>query len=169
SASHGYLPSDHTWKVDFGSCSTKPETTSRVMWKGEAYDLLQFHIHSPSEHTIGGGEYDAEIHLVHVKADGSGTLLVLGIMIDAAEAYSDNLKLKPYWDQMMGIGSPFSGMPYDILPADPSYYHYRGSLTTPPCSEVVMWIVLASPVLMSDVQLKVFRSFVQAHPVSTVS
>ncbi|CAM9719953.1 unnamed protein product, partial [Ectocarpus sp. 12 AP-2014] len=64
------------WQVDFSGCTTAPY----LQYQGETYNLLQFHIHSPSEHVLGGAEYAAEIHLVHLKENTDDGLLVVGIM-----------------------------------------------------------------------------------------
>lgn len=116
------------------------------------YTPLQFHYHAPSEHTIDGYLYDLELHIVH-KNDSAGELSVIGIFFDMKkggnktnpflEEYLDG-HLKP--DAQGGWKSPKIDVKklVDGL-NNRKIYHYDGSLTTPPCSEIVQWIVVDDP------------------------
>ena len=118
---------------------------------GVTYDLLQFHVHTPSEHTVDGSDYPAEIHLVHQAGD---SLAVVGVFVDEGEA-NDGLDT---W--LQSIEGAESSIEYDVnalLPAPRSYYTYGGSLTTPPCSEIVRWVVMDTPVTASSDQLDALR------------
>lgn len=135
----------HTWQVNY-------ETGSTLTYDGDTYDLLQFHFHAPSEHSIDGQRADAELHLVHSNSDGD--LAVVGVLINAGAA---NTWLAEFWDDIpRSEGETELG--YEInaeggLPADRSYYTYPGSLTTPPCSEIVTWLVLKTPIEASQEQI----------------
>ncbi len=126
-----------------------------VELNGKTYKLLQFHYHAPSEHTVDGKHYPLEVHFVHKHSDDD--YAVLGIFfIQGAE---DQLFAR-YLDSIPEqVGSYTSSQTIDLkelFPSDRSYYHYEGSLTTPPCSEVVRWYVLKTPVEASAEQLKRF-------------
>lgn len=136
---------------------------------GKDYDLLQFHFHAPSEHTVDGKVYPMEVHLVHKNAEGR--LAVVGIMIKEGK---ENAALKAAWDNMPEKGGEektVSGAkinPTDLLPKGGQDFHrYAGSLTTPPCSEGVLWTVLKDPIEMSAAQIDKFKTVVHenARPV----
>lgn len=119
------------------------------------YKLAQFHFHTPSEERINGKPYDMVAHLVH--KDDAGKLAVVAVLFKKGR---DNAALKPVLDNMpIGAGPEHvvSGLNFNVanlLPAARGYYHFAGSLTTPPCSEGVAWYVLKSPVEVSAAQLQ---------------
>jgi carbonic anhydrase len=118
---------------------------------GVTYDLIQFHVHTPSEHTVGGSDYPAEIHFVHQAGD---SLAVVGVFVDEGTA-NEGLET---W--LQSIERNESSIEYDVnalFPDQRSYYTYSGSLTTPPCSEIVHWVVLDTPITASPDQLDAFR------------
>jgi len=157
--------SEHNWEVKIPD-EYKPENI--LSFNGKKYNLLQFHFHTPAEHTIGGGYYDAEMHLVHQNPD-TKEILVVGVMYEAGP-YADNSVLKRFWGTEPGKQFTLEGntvtlegkggfSPYqDILPADVSYFNYPGSLTTPGCDEGVTWIIMKQPVRMSDKQFKAMKN-----------
>lgn len=119
---------------------------------GTTYELLQFHVHTPSEHTVDGSSYPAEVHLVHKAPDG--TLAVIGVFVEEG---AENDGLNPWVQAEPDDGS---ALEYDVsalLPDAPTYYTYDGSLTTPPCSEVVRWIVMDETIEASPAQLDRLR------------
>lgn len=108
------------------------------------YELVQFHFHAPSEHTIDGEHAPLEVHFVHKSA--AGELAVLSILVEEGE--HDVL-----WDPVIRalpdkvgdarhVENPELDMS-ELRPLPRRYYRYSGSLTTPPCSEGVQWIVMA--------------------------
>ena len=117
---------------------------STLTFNGKEFELLQFHFHADSEHTVGGTQFPLEVHLVHSNPDGS--LAVIGIFFEEGDenallaAYFDNIP--EHEDDHYADSGTFNVG--DILPSNMSYYHYTGSLTTPPCSEIVNWIVIKS-------------------------
>jgi len=123
---------------------------------GIAYDLVQFHFHHPSEHTIDGVPFDMEIHFVHRAA--AGALAVLGVMVRNGEA---DTTLETIFRLMPPTGGATTRVetmlqPAALLPKDSASYRYAGSLTTPPCSEVVSWLVYRQPVSASVDQIDRF-------------
>lgn len=123
---------------------------------GKRYDLLQFHFHAPSEHTVAGKHSDIEMHLVHKSKKGE--LAVVGVLIDKGEmngAYKDVWAGLPEKEgKEMALKATVNA--FELLPAKKIYYSYSGSLTTPPCSENVSWFVMKTPVKLSGDQIKAF-------------
>jgi carbonic anhydrase len=124
----------HTLQVDV-------EPGSYVVLDGARFDLVQFHVHTPSEHTIAGERYPLEIHFVHRDRDGA--LAVVGVLFDEGDPAKAML---PVWSAAPRTGGKAKlARPVDpegLLPAQRSAFRYDGSLTTPPCTEGVRWIVL---------------------------
>ena len=120
----------------------------------DTYKLLQFHAHTPSEHTVDGEHYPMEVHFVH--QNDAGELAVVGVMIDSG---NENAAYDPF---TASVGASSGEATIDALdaklPTNRSYFTYPGSLTTPPCSEGVRWIVLREPVSMSEAQIAPFAA-----------
>ncbi|MDX8394211.1 MAG: carbonic anhydrase family protein [Mariprofundales bacterium] len=123
-----------------------------------SYELLQFHFHAASEHTIDGQHSDLVAHLVHKNAEGK--LAVIAVLLNEGDA---NTAIDAVWSNMpkdVGTENSPEGVSINaatLLPTDMSYYHYNGSLTTPPCSEIVSWYVLKNAVTVSKEQIAAFR------------
>jgi carbonic anhydrase len=144
---------------------------SRSMISGQAFDLLQFHFHHPSEHLLSGQALDLELHFVH-KSE-AGQLAVLGIFIRPG---AENAALAPIWAAMpkeagepQQIGTNID--PAALLPANRQYFRYKGSLTTPPCSEGVLWTVFKDPIEASSEQIRQFAELfpVNARPIQSLN
>jgi carbonic anhydrase len=124
---------------------------------GITFELVQFHFHAPSEHTIGGRTFPLEIHLVHRSIAGElavvGAVFTEGAHNDGYQLLVANLPGGPddarHLDKVPAHAD-------DLLPIPERYYRYVGSLTTPPCSEGVRWILMAEPIEMSAEQLGAF-------------
>ncbi|XP_022765998.1 alpha carbonic anhydrase 4-like [Durio zibethinus] len=121
-----------------------------VLWNGNAgkiningtdYEVVQCHWHSPSEHTFGGTRYDLEIHIVHQNAQNQITVISMVFQIGQADPFLSSLLSSI---ESIGGGEKDLGNvnPVDIGFAGRNYYRYTGSLTTPPCTEGVVWTVL---------------------------
>ncbi|CAL5225822.1 g8601 [Coccomyxa viridis] len=125
-------------------------------------NISNLHFHANSEHTRDGQYYGAEAHLVtSILMNGTAKLVVFGVWMDLSGNQTNPLyeKLQPYVD--MSKGPNCEPIPNNIMfnltnlfPANKSYVAYRGSLTTPPCTEGVTWIVFTTPVKMSIPQVK---------------
>jgi carbonic anhydrase len=127
----------------------------------EQFQLVQYHFHCPSEHTVHGQSYPMEMHLVHQSA--AGHLAVVGVFIEEG---AHNSAFDPIWTNLPrkeGAESHVDSVTVDVnqlLPVDSASYRYVGSLTTPPCSEGVQWIVMATPISMSAEQIAAFRAII---------
>jgi carbonic anhydrase len=153
----------HTIQADYDPGST-------MSLDGKRYELLQFHFHVPSEHRLGGIEFPMEVHLVHRASDGA--LAVLGAFfygglrdkpgIMASTAKTPVLdKLWEAWPSKGGKVSKADTVDVsELLPFDRSYLTYEGSLTTPPCTEGVRWLLLTTPVLAGQSHVEKFLAIV---------
>ena len=145
----------HTIQVNY-----TPGSTAKI--DGKVYKLLQFHFHTPSEHMVNGSHYDMEMHLVH-KND-KNELAVIGVFMKKGQ---ENAIIKRIWNNIpKEINKEKVSLTetiniQSIIPSDMSYYHYYGSLTTPPCSEGVNWSVLKSPIEVSEQQIETFKSLMK--------
>lgn len=118
------------------------------------YEMVQFHFHAPSEHTIDGEHAPLEVHFVHKSA--AGQLAVIGILVE--EGAYDVL-----WEPILGALPDGPGQDRrledldlemsELRPLPSRFYRYRGSLTTPPCSEGITWIVMAERRQISPAQM----------------
>ena len=146
----------HTIQVNY-------KAGSSLSIDGAEYDLKQFHFHAPSEDKLNGKSYAMEAHLVH--ADKDGKLAVVGVMIEEG---AENEALKAIWADMPEKADEKKTMASEvsvegILPSNRDYYRFNGSLTTPPCSEGVLWLVLKNPLTTSKEQVAQFSQTV-GHP-----
>ena len=127
---------------------------SSISLDGVAFELKQFHFHAPSENRIDGQSFPMEAHFVH--ADAAGNLAVVAVMFEQG---ADNPALEKVWKRMPGHEGEKQALstevaPIELLPTNRDYYRYSGSLTTPPCSEGVRWLVLKHPATLAKPQLQ---------------
>jgi carbonic anhydrase len=146
----------HTVQVDYAAGSS-------ISVDGIRFVLTQFHFHAPGEHRIDGRSYPMEAHLVHV--DPSGNLAVVALMFEEGR---ENQALAALWRSMPEREGRRRALPAsfdvnDLLPVTRDYYRVNGSLTTPPCTEGVRWLVLKTPVSVSSEQVAAFAR-VMKHP-----
>lgn len=159
------LNNGHTVQVNF------PEGNG-IQVGEDRYKLLQFHVHTPSEEQVQGKPYDMVAHLVH-KND-AGQLAVVAVLFKQGQ---ENAALKPVWGKLPVKAGPEQKYadikvdPAKLLPVAKGYYTFEGSLTTPPCSEGVRWLVLKQPVEMSAAQLAAVSKIVHsnARPVQSLN
>ncbi len=138
------------------------EAGSKLTLNGRDYDLVQFHFHTDSEHTRDGQRYPMETHLVH-KDEITGNLVVVGILFKEGK---ENTFLANFIDNLpedddAHYTSQSKVNIKDLLPQSTAYYTYTGSLTTPPCSEIVTWFVMKSPVETSSDQISKFHEIIK--------
>jgi len=136
---------------------TSLEGSNTLKVDGRAFELKQFHFHTPSENHVDGKEYPLEAHFVH--EDEQGNLVVVAVFFKLGESNSTLAKLLqniPSKDQNIAIKVPFDADA--LIPSDKEYYRFSGSLTTPPCSEGVRWLVLKDVQSISPEQVKQFAN-----------
>jgi carbonic anhydrase len=143
--------------VDNGQTIQVEVGESSISLTGKTYELIQFHFHRPSEEKVNGQRFDMVAHLVH-KAD-DGQLAVVAVLLERG---TENGFIQTLWNNMpleknMPVAPPNTTIdPNTLLPASRNYYTYFGSLTTPPCSEGVLWLVMKQPVQVSQDQINIF-------------
>jgi carbonic anhydrase len=125
----------------------------------ESYHLLQFHTHTPSEGAINGKRADMVIHFVHINDQKK--LAVVGVYLEKGK--TANPLIEKVWKVMPKTLGKFQHHDIQIdanqlLPQDKNYYTFTGSLTTPPCSEGVKWMILKQPVSISAEQLALYQA-----------
>ncbi len=141
---------------------TTAENTIRI--NNESFELKQFHYHTPSEHQFGSQNYPAEIHFVH--ANNEGNLAVVGVMLEQGQANSAMRVLLDGTQLSAKNKAEFTANKVDLsglIPAMPTFYHYQGSLTTPPCSEKVQWYVTKEPLKLANDQLAIMTDLYEGN------
>lgn len=134
---------------------------NRIVVMGREFELVQFHFHRPSEERVNGKLYEMVAHLVHKDKDGR--LAVVAVLLDKGPR---NPIVQTLWNHLpleRNVEYPAS-VALDVealLPEDRSYFSYMGSLTTPPCSEGVLWVVLRNP---ADVSAEQVAAFARLYP-----
>ena len=158
------IDNGHTVQVNVA-----PGNTIEVM--GRRFELQQFHFHRPSEEHVAGRQFDMSAHLVH--KDAEGRLAVVAVLLERGGAQP---VVQSVWNNLpLEKGEELAApTPIDLqqlLPADRGYYTYMGSLTTPPCSEGVLWMVMKQPVPVSAEQVGIFSRLypMNARPVQSAA
>lgn len=143
---------------------------SKLRIDGAPFELLQFHFHRPSEEAINGRRQAMVVHFVHKSPDGE--LAVLGVLLQMG---NENPMIKTLWDhapvkkgpEVQPEGVAFN--PANLLPRELDFYHYDGSLTTPPCTEKVKFYILRSMVNISRDQVTQFPFKMNARPIQPLN
>jgi carbonic anhydrase len=134
-----------------------PEGAGVLEVGGTKYNLLQFHWHTPSEHELNSEGFPMEMHLVHQKV-GADDLLVVGVWLEIADDPHEELD-KIFSDLPEEEGKTKLVRGFDLttlLTEDLGSFRYQGSLTTPPFTEGVQWVVLDETLEVSQGQVQVF-------------
>ncbi len=156
-----YVPSSgkvhnngHSIQVDLG----KPAKASgnQLLVNGKAYDLKQFHFHTPSEHTINGRRAPMEAHLVHKNAQGQLAVVAVMIFAGGKNQLVDRMPIPPKKGDYSTSGGPNIN-PALLLPRNRRAFTFTGSLTTPPCTQNVGWIVMQTPLIIAPRTLAKFK------------
>lgn len=150
----------HTVQFDY-------DAGSSVRIGGVSYRLAQFHFHTPSEHTVDGVSYPLELHLVHTDASDRPAVVV-GILVKAGTHPLP--ALEPAFQHLPAHTDEHSRLPgvtvnaVNLLPAERSFFHYLGSLTTPPCTEGIQWYVLSTPIELPPERIDAYRVLAHLNP-----
>jgi carbonic anhydrase len=147
------LYNGHTIQVNF-------KEGNMMVFDSAAYQLKQVHFHAPSENSIHGESFPMEAQFVH--ADTKGNLTVIGVMFKEGK---ENEGLTRLWEQLPteeSAPTPVKSrvLPTDLIPKNPTYFRFSGSLTTPPCSEGVRWVLMKTPMTASKEQIEAFKKVV---------
>lgn len=125
---------------------------------GRTYDLLQFHFHGPSEHLVEGKHFPMEVHFVHKEA-ATGNLGVLGVFMVPGAANATFAGLAAAFPAEAGKDVTQADLDIaGMLPGKLDYWTYEGSLTTPPCSEIVDWMVAMQPIEVAQADMDKFHA-----------
>ena len=155
-----YKPTEFSLTNNGHTIQANPFTSdNKITVDNKEYELVQFHFHTPSEHQLNGKNFDMELHFVNENTNNQ--FAVLGLMIKEG---ASNPYLEKAWNilppeeitEAVKLTEPIDLM--SLLPKDIDSFQYNGSLTTPPCSEAVKWIVLEEPIEMSKEQIDKFRN-----------
>lgn len=146
----------HTVQIDFADGAF-------LNLDGQRFALKQFHLHTPSENVIRGQSYPMELHLVH--ASDQGELAVVAMMFEQG---AENSKLQQLWQLMPRVAGEKVNLNNNLqasqlLPTQQSYYRFNGSLTTPPCTEGVRWIIFKDVHQASAAQIQAFAERMGGH------
>ena len=128
------------------------------------YELVQFHFHVPSEHTVRGQRSPMEVHFVHQSP--SGHLAVIAVFVEEGAENPAFDPVRRNLPKTKGTQRHYEHVKVnvdDLLPKVRTTYRYDGSLTTPPCQEGVKWLVMTSPVFVSRAQIAAFTSILKAN------
>ena len=180
---HEFMAENNCHTVQATPIESNVQTTTAMLIDGQPYRLLQFHMHTPSEHVFDTGDhgtvnYPVELHFVHaaIREDGSidsDKLAVVGLFLDIAHGdvmpertvdtalatMALNLDREEADDEAHTVYQKLSiDLNQLLVNHTDQIYHYRGSLTTPPCTEVVEWVVLAKPAVISAATYQLVQS-----------
>jgi carbonic anhydrase len=151
-----YKPSSFTVTDNGHTIETGIAGGNFISVGNRTYELQQFHFHRPSEERIDGKSFEMVVHLVH--KDPEGRLAVLAVLLERGAGLApmqtvlNNLPLEKH-----DVVTPSIVLdPAELLPQKREYYTYMGSLTTPPCTEGVQWIVMKQPMQASPAQMALF-------------
>jgi len=155
----------HTIQVDVQGDNT-------LTVRSSVYRLVQFHFHTPSEEQVNFRNFAMVAHLVHQNSEGQ--LAVVAVLLDTGAA---NALIHKVWTYMPLDTQDRVRLPdgildmNELLPKDQRYYQFIGSLTTPPCTEGVLWMVMKTPSQISREQLKLFQQLYpnNARPVQPIN
>jgi len=164
----------HTWEASWqdANCSNFVAT-----WHGRNYTLQQLHFHFESENMVGGHHQDMEIHLVHQSADGAA--LVIGAFLEHSDfietshkslqenGFLQQLFFSPGFLSQQGTAmepaqslNPYSG----LMSEGEEFYSFLGSLTTPPCTPNLEWVVLRQTIPIAQRDIDQFERYLRTAP-----
>jgi carbonic anhydrase len=167
-----YQPSSGTVVNNGHTVQVNVEGNNTLTVRGSVYHLVQFDFHTPSEEQVNDRSYAMVVHLLHKNAEGE--LAVVAVLLDPGEV---NTLIDQVWTYMpLDVGDAVRLPPgllnlNELLPKDQRYYQFLGSLTTPPCTEGVLWMVIKQPTQISAAQLRLFQQLYpsNARPVQPVN
>jgi carbonic anhydrase len=124
--------------------------------QNRTYELQQFHFHRPSEEKINGRGTEMVVHLVH--KDGEGNVAIIAVLLERG---APNGMIQTVWNNLpleknQAVTPVVALDVNDILPKKRDYFTFMGSLSEPPCTEGVLWLVMKQPMPASPAQMALF-------------
>ena len=149
------------------SCPAAADCGSTT-YAGKAYRVLQWHFHTPSENTVNGVHYAGEMHVVHQADDGA--LLVVAKLFEGKTAPAPptpaSAELSSAWASLAATAGATDGA-VDlgaIVGSGGGFWQWTGSLTTPPCTEGLVWLLAREPATVAPALLNAFWAHIGGHP-----
>jgi carbonic anhydrase len=150
-----YTPANVVADISTPVPALKFNGANQLLLNGKVFNLERIEFHSPSEHQLSKNTMSMEIQFIHKAVSGNGMAALAVFAIEGRE----NSLLNDVWNQF--VNPTAAGMNFDaalLIPPQKTHYHYQGSLTSPPCTENVEWIVFNTPTEVSKEQILAFRS-----------
>lgn len=150
-----------------------PRSNQKITYEGKPFQLVQLHIHTPSENLFQGRSFPMEIHFVHQGKNGE--VVIIGVFAKGGLLNTELQKMIVHLPTEQHTPMTVTGEtinPSQLLPKNLNYYSFQGSLTTPPCTEGVKWIVMFDPITVSPAQIARLREAVggnNARPVQPLN
>ena len=147
-----YFPGATQIKLDNHSIQLNYTSPSQILFNDQPFELKHFRFHTPSEHQINHQSYPMEIHFVHQNKQKE--YLVIAVFVEQGKVHAP---LKKVWENIPSLGKTITLdnalNAFDFMPESKEYFKINGSLTAPPCSEGVTWLVLKKPIEASTSQI----------------
>jgi carbonic anhydrase len=144
----------HGVQLNFPSTQLKESIT----YNQTTYKLIQFHLHVPAENTLHGQTFPMEIHFVHQSDDGK--IAVIGVLVQRGKANPALQRIVEHLPTVKKQEQTIQGEginPAELLPQQRAYYSFAGSLTTPPCTEGLQWLLMADTITASPLQIAALK------------
>lgn len=168
----GWRPEAYTVVNSGRTIQANAERGSTLAIGRQRYELKQFHFHAPSEHALKGRRFAMEAHFVHAQ-ESTGRLAVIGVFMRAGgrnDAFTAIMEAAP---KAAGAGQALEAPvdPRQFLPQNSAVFRYRGSLTMPPCSEIVEWSVYDRPIAVAAADIAAFEALypMSARPLQPIN
>ncbi|XRB21150.1 carbonic anhydrase [Pseudoscourfieldia marina] len=155
------------------SCGSAPERTSgscgSLSFGGVTYNFLQAHFHTPSENTVDGKQFDMEMHMVHCTGNcelGVDKFAVVSVLFNGATMAAPHAGLSKLWDFVAADGNAATNPLSlgDLYDGTSGAWNWKGSLTTPPCTEGLEWVLLSTPTTVAQSQIDAFYAHIGGAP-----
>lgn len=159
-----YRPSTGTVLHDGRTIRVEVQGDNLLQVRGSTWRLAYFDFRHPAEEVVNHSGFAMGVHLVHRNAQGQTAIVAVLLQPGEANPFIDRV-----WTYIPLDAGDSVRMPADwldlatLLPQDQRYYQFFGSLTQPPCTEGVLWMVLKQPVTLSPEQLRLFAQMFPAN------
>ena len=151
-----YLTSPSTLLHNGHNLNIKPTSQGWINVGTDIFDFESLYVNTPSEVQIKGRRFPLAVNLEHRNLMGKPIMVAILFEIGAKNLVLEQLlsAIPPHKGDALTLGR------FDVTqlyPEKRDYYDFTGSMTTPPCSEGVRWLVMKTPVQLSEAQLNTFQ------------